>query len=125
MKESEVKEFFRLYHKLDNILDKIFSKLDDAGLLSDAMYRPRYEGIYFDECDDKSLVIKYSDSIDNSTDIEEIPLEVIYEEKIDEYVENRKKEHEEYLKRLEQLQKERQLAKEKAEYERLKAKFEK
>lgn len=124
MTGSEIKEFFRLYHKIDNLASEIFDKFDDADLLASNIYCPKYERIEFDECG-SNLVIRYYDSGYDiyEYDTIEIPFEIIYEDKVDEYIENKKKEKEEFLKRLEQRDIERQL--EKAEYERLKAKFEK
>lgn len=125
MKESKIKEFFKLYNEIDALADSIFDKFHDAGLLSNRIYSPRYERIEFDECD-TDLVIRYYDS---GYDLYEyctieIPFNVIYENKVDEYIRKLKKEKEELLKRKEQQEKERLLEREKAEYKRLKAKFE-
>lgn len=122
MKESEIREFFRLYFKIDSLADKIFDEFEKAKLLSSSIYSPRYKGIEFDECD-ANLVIRYEDSVDYSTDTIIIPFQVIYDNKVFEYIEKLKKEKEEILKRIEQKRLEKQLEHEKAEYERLKAKF--
>ena len=125
MTESEIKEFFRLYNKIDSLASEIFDKFNDADLLSSNIYCPKYERIEFDECG-SNLVIRYYDSGYNIYEYNtiEIPFEIIYENKIDEYIENKKKEREEFLKRIKQEDIERQLERERAEYERLKAKFE-
>ena len=34
MTGSEIKEFFRLYHKIDSLASEIFDKFDDADLLA-------------------------------------------------------------------------------------------
>lgn len=123
MKESEIKEFFRLYHEIDNLANKIFDEYKKAKLLSIEIYQPRYREIKFDKCD-SNLVVKYEDSIDDSTDIIVIPFQVIYDDKLSEYIEKLKEEKIERIKAQTKAEEKAKLAKEKAEYERLKAKFE-
>lgn len=91
MKESEIKEFFRLYFKIDKLADKIFDEFEKAKLLSPSIYSPRYKGIEFDECD-ANLVIRYEDSHDDWFDTIKIPFSVIYDNKVLEYVEKLKEE---------------------------------
>lgn len=124
MKESEIKEFFRLYFKIDKLADKIFDEFEKAKLLSPSIYSPRYKRIEFDECD-ANLVIRYEDSHDDWFDTIKIPFSVIYDNKVLEYIEKLKEEKIERIKSQMKAKEDAELAKEKAEYERLKAKFEK
>lgn len=123
MKENEIKEFFRLYFKIDKLADKIFDEFEKAKLLSPSIYSPRYKGIEFDECD-SNLVIRYEDSHDDWYDTIKIPFSVIYDNKVLEYIEKLKEEKIERIKAQMKAKEDAELAKEKAEYERLKAKFE-
>lgn len=124
MKESEIREFFRLYFRIDKLAYKIFDEYKKAGLLSSNMYSPRYKRIEFDECD-SNLVILYDDSHDDCHDTIKIPFSVIYDNKVLEYIEKLKEEKIERIKSQMKAKEDAELAKEKAEYERLKAKFEK
>ena len=125
MEEGEIKEFFRLYFKIDKLANKIFDEFERAKLLSASIGSPIYKRVEFDECDD-NLVILYEDYYDDCYyDIIKIPFSVIYDNKVFEYIEKLKKEKEEILKCREQEYIKRQLEKEKEEYKRLKAKFEK
>lgn len=123
MKENEVKEFFRLYFKFDRFAYKIFDEFKKAKLLSPSIYSPRYKEIEFDECD-TNLVIRYEDSYDDWYSTIKIPFNVIYDNKISEYIEKLKEEKIENIKAEMKAKEEAELAKEKAEYERLKVKFE-
>lgn len=100
MKESEIREFFRLYFKINSLADKIFDEFEKVKLLSSNICSPRYKGIEFDECD-ANLVIRYEDSKDDWYDTIKIPFSVIYDNKVLEYIEKLKKEKEEILKCIE------------------------
>lgn len=123
MTENEIKEFFRLYFKIDELADKIFDEFEKANLLSPCIHSPRYKGIEFDECD-TNLVIRYENSYDNWFNTIEIPFSVIYNNKVLEYIGKLKEEKIERIKSQMKAKEDAELAKEKAEYERLKAKFE-
>lgn len=125
MKRSEIKEFFYLYDKIDKLAEEIFNKFEKANLLSDCISVPHYERIEFNDCDSK-LVIRYYDYGYDLYDYctIEIPFNVIYDNKVDEYIENLKNERQAKLDAQKQKLEKERLEKEKAEYERLKAKFE-
>lgn len=123
MKRSEIKEFFYLYDKIDKLAEEIFNKFEKANLLSDDIYKPQYKRIEFNECG-VNLVIRYEESSDYCFDTLEIPFDIIYNNKIEEYIENVKREKIEKAEAKIKAMEEYILAKEKAEYERLKAKFE-
>lgn len=125
MKRSEIKEFFYLYDKIDKLAEEIFNKFEEANLLSAYISVPHYERIEFNNCD-SNLVIRYYDygyDIYEYRTIE-IPFDVIYNNKVDEYIENLKNERQAKLDAQKQMLEKERLEKEKAEYERLKAKYE-
>ena len=124
MTGSEIKEFFKLYAKMDNLAEEIFSKFKEADLLSLYIVDPIYKEMFIDLINE-NLVITYCNYDETEyDDTLTIPSKVIYDNKIDEYIGNIRKEREEFLKRIKQEDIERQLEEERAEYERLKAKFE-
>ena len=124
MTGNEIKEFFKLYAKMDDLAEEIFSKFKEADLLSLYIVDPIYKEMFIDLINE-NLVITYCDYDETEyDDTLTIPSKVIYDNKIDEYIGNIRKEREEFLKRIKQEDIERQLEEERAEYERLKAKFE-
>lgn len=127
MTSSEVKDFFKSYKELDKIARKILDKFSKAGLLSPTICKPTYEGIVFSESNDVILVIKYYDDGYDVYDYDTISIlfDSILNDKVDEYIEERKRELEEWKKAQREKHDEYILNLEKAEYERLKAKFEK
>lgn len=125
MRRSEIKEFFYLYDKIDKLAEEIFNKFEKANLLSAYISVPHYERIEFNDCD-SNLVIRYYDygyDIYEYRTIE-IPFDIIYNNKVDEYIENLKNERQAKLDAQKQMLEKERMKKEKAEYERLKAKFE-
>lgn len=125
MKRSEIKEFFYLYDKIDKLAEEIFNKFEKANLLSDYISVPHYERIEFNNCD-SNLVIRYYDYGYDLYEYRtiEIPFNIIYNNEVDEYIENLKNERQAKLDAQKQMLEKERIEKEKAEYERLKAKYE-
>lgn len=127
MKESEVKEFFRLYKELDNIGKEVFEQFHEANLLSSDICCPAYEGIDFNNSNNSILFIRYFDKGYDIYDADtiSIPFDFIINNKVCEYIEEKRRKLEEWEEAQKKVHDEYLLNLEKSEYERLKAKFEK
>lgn len=126
MTKQEIVSFFNTYRDLQDISKKILNKYIKARLTRSDIYRPKFKMIDFEESDPKVLSIIYYDNAYDCYDADsiKIPFEVILNDAVDDYIQNKVSEKQKLEEERDKRLKEQLLKQELKEYERLKKIFE-